>query len=786
MTDQEDLSRPSSGPSLLLLQDERCLPLLPLLYAVWADGILEAAEIEAVWAQVEDHFGRDTSWSMPLASWLDPNHPPDPHQLNTLLTCIRKRAASLKTRSTSLFELGIHLGGASPAEAVRYWQNTKNLGALEKLCDAIGINQGDAVEEILPRGKPPRHQSAATTEEAAAVFPADDLFQLMEGPYAQLKTQVRTLLVDLLARQPGGYNYEQGKEQQRAQVLAWLGELAAHGLGRKAYPDLFATELGEFIAVFETLAFFDLSLVVKFGVQFGLFGGSIYFLGSPTHRKEYLPDIAAGRLLGCFAMTELEHGSNVRDLRTQATFDSDQDEWVIHTPDPGARKEWIGNAAAHGQMAVVFAQLSIGDLSYGVHAFLVPIRSKTGRVAPGVSIEDCGHKMGLNGVDNGRISFEQVRVPRTNLLNRFAQVDRQGQYTSPITGDSKRFFTMLGTLVGGRVGIAGASISVAKSALTIAVRYGVMRRQFGPAGKPETRILDYPTHQRRLMPRLAATYALAFSFQELAAMFSAQDETQRRELETLAAGMKVYATRHTTDTLQICRECCGGQGFLSSNRMPRLKADSDVFTTFEGDNTVLLQLVAKNLLMEYRHQYSGSFARVLKLVAGRTNHVLGQINPIRGRRWGRTFIRSREMHLNALLFRETDLRHSLAGRLRKRLGAGMSSFEAMTACQNHFLVLARAHVERHIYEAFCRAVDGVQDQSLQTMLGQLTTLYGLWTIENSAAWYLEQDYMEGSQAKAIRRQVTRLCAEVRGQAWHLVEAFGIPDSLLAADIAFPI
>src|SRR5690606_9315026 len=147
----------------------------------------------------------------------------------------------------------------------------------------------------------------------------------------------------------------------------------------------------------------DLSLVIKFGVQFGLFGMSIYFLGTEKHHRQYLRDIGTLQLPGCFAMTETGHGSNVRGIETTATYDHAQRSFIIHTPNGPAQKEYIGNAACHGQLATVFAKLILDAKDYGVNAFLVPIRDSSGTVLPGVSIRDCGRKMGLNGVDNGII-----------------------------------------------------------------------------------------------------------------------------------------------------------------------------------------------------------------------------------------------------------------------------------------------------------------------------------------------------------------------------------------------
>ncbi len=297
--------------------------------------------------------------------------------------------------------------------------------------------------------------------------------------------------------------------------------------------------------------------------------------------------------MGCFAMTEVGHGSNVQALGTVATYDPATQEFVITTHGPQARKDWIGNAARHAELAAVFAQLEVDGEGHGVHAFVVPLR-RDGEVLDGITIEDDGLKMGLNGVDNGRISFEDVRVPRENLLNRFADVTADGVYESAIENPNRRFFTMLGTLVQGRVCVGGAGINAAKVALAIAIKYGDRRRQFEATSPPEEDLLlDYGQHQRRLLPLLARTYALHFAQEvvadELHQVFSGLEagEEPRRRLESRAAGTKALGTWHATRTIQECREACGGQGYRAANRFAALKADTDVFTTFEGDNTVL-------------------------------------------------------------------------------------------------------------------------------------------------------------------------------------------------------
>ncbi len=170
-------------------------------------------------------------------------------------------------------------------------------------------------------------------------------------------------------------------------------------------------DVGASIAAFETLAFGDLSVLVKVGVQFGLFGGAILHLGTERHHDTYLPALVTGELMGCFAMTETGHGSNVQALGTVARYDAGAQEFVITTEGDQARKDYIGNAARHGELADRVRPVGGGGEVRRVHAFVVPIRVG-GEAAPGVHIEDDGRKMGLNGVDNGRIRFDDVRVPR--------------------------------------------------------------------------------------------------------------------------------------------------------------------------------------------------------------------------------------------------------------------------------------------------------------------------------------------------------------------------------------
>lgn len=762
----------SAFDSEKLLSDEGMLAFLPMIYVAWADGNLDTEERAAICARFAEETGGGCDSD--LGHWLDASRTPTPHQLGTLLSTIRRRASSLPPRERlSLTELGLEI--AQGTEGV----NAQERAALEAVEVAFDIADSEAARQLLASRRPP---SGPVRHEAS--FPVDTLRDVLDGAQAPLRRRV----LELLTSPPfARADADIARADYREKTLEWCRRVADEGLGALSFPvdSGGRDDAAAFVAAFETIAYHDLSLLVKFGVQFGLFGGSVHNLGTARHHARYLGAIGSLELPGCFAMTETGHGSNVADLETMARFVPETDEWDVHTPHEGARKEYIGNAACHGKMATVFAQLAVGDAEHGVHAFLVPIRDDDGNPLPGVRIEDNGHKMGLNGVDNGRLWFDHVRIPRENLLDRFATVDSEGLYESPILSPSKRFFTMLGTLVGGRVSVALAALSATKSALAIAVRYGNRRRQFGPEGESEFALLDYPAHRLRLMPRLARTYALHFALRDLGERYvESLDEDDRREVETLAAGLKAASTWHATDTIQECRECCGGQGYLAVNRFADLKADTDVFTTFEGDNTVLLQLVAKSMLTRYKKQFNDmNIFGLMRYVAQRAGSNLTDKNPIIVRKRGEAHLRDRAFQETALRGREEHLLTTVAKRLRNRVQSGEDVQVAISACQVHLLATARALVDRLIFERFARGVDQAPE-SVKPVLTTMLDLYSLSTILEDRGWFAAHGYLESGKSKAVREQVETLSDELRPHAEALVNAWGIPRDLLAAPIAF--
>jgi acyl-CoA oxidase len=622
---------------------------------------------------------------------------------------------------------------------------------------------------------------------------------VLDGRYAELRDEVR----DVQCRPEFAPVAGLARDEYRDKVMEWAQAIAASGLSVPGFPVEYGgrDDFGANVAAFETMGHGDLSLLVKFGVQFGLWGGAVHQLGTKRHHDQLLRGIGSLEIPGCFAMTERGHGSNVQQLETTATYDRATQEFVINTPHDEARKDYIGNAAVHGRKAAVFAQLYTPDgTCHGVHTFVVALRNNEGEVMSGVRIEDDGQKVGLNGVDNGQIWFDNVRVPREALLNRHGDVAPDGTYSSPIDNPNKRFFTMLGTLVQGRVCVSAASVSNAKNALTIAVRYGLRRRQFGPPGNGEVPLLDYRTHQRRLMPLLAKTYAQHFLQQELSerfhAVFSDPDETsdrERRELESLAAGIKAATSWHAMDTIQTCRECCGGAGYMAENRFGEMRNDVDIFTTFEGDNTVLTMLAARGLLTDYAADFGGmNPTELVVFVAGQAVETV--VERLFARKIAQVIsdavptlepdrnLLEREHQLELFHWRQGHIVASVANRFRRGLSEGHEPFEVFRAVQNHAVDAARAYIDTRTLEAFVRAIDACEDEETKAVLNLVCDLYALQTIEAEKGFYQEHGRLSSPRTKAITREVNRLCNEVRLVAGELVDAFGIPDAVLGAPI----
>lgn len=677
--------------------------------------------------------------------------------------------------------------------------NKLNTERIVAAANPVGGQSAEQLGTNQPKPEPRSPRVLPVVPDSSAV---EDLKRVLDGQSAEIRERHRKALND-----PKFLPYiGDTLEETRASLIPKLQALSESGIMRAS----FRKENGgtgsplEAINSLESIACIDLSLTIKSGVQWGLWGGAVDALGTERHKK-YAQGAMDLSILGCYGMTELGHGSNVMGLETTATYDPETQEFVIHSPSETAKKVYIGNAARDGQMAAVFAQLYTPDQeeSHGVHCLVVPIRDAEGNVLPGVTITDHGRKGGLLGVDNGTLSFDHVRIPRENLLNRFADVDEEGHYSSPIDSLNRRFFTMLGTLIRGRIAVGASAVAATRASLDIAIRYATRRRQFKSAKEGEENLLlNYRQHRRRLLIPLARTYALSLLQNQIAEQYTEMtklqyegkwdvdnptDEQSRisRELESLAPAVKAASSHNATKTIQECREACGGAGYMAENLLTTFKADSDVFTTFEGDNTVLLQLMAKNSLTAFGRdmqeaspwdfvKYSvDSVADVVRRrtgVATRLQSVLDTFNLDQKS----LFDADSQVHL--LEQREKVVFASLLRRMQSvRKGSKADAVPATDKAQDHMIDASWARIDSMLLDVLVEKENELEEGSAaRKVFEQLRHLFFFDAVVRHAGWYQEHNLLSGGRVKAARAAVNDLVDSLGPWATVLVDAFAVP------------
>ena len=652
-------------------------------------------------------------------------------------------------------------------------------------------------------GAPQRPTATGPADKATPRIDVAGLSEQLLGRWPQWRRHARARATDPTFWKDESLSMAEHRERVLEQMRLLAHEDEKHQVWL-AFPERLGggDSPGANLAGFEELVVADPSLQIKAGVQWGLFASAILHLGTPEQQDRLLPGAMDLSVPGAFAMTEIGHGSDVASVGTTATYDPETEEFVIHTPFRAAWKEFLGNAAVHATAATVFAQLITGGVNHGVHCFYVPVRDpETMEFLPGVSGYDDGLKGGLRGVDNGRLAFDHVRIPRTDLLARYGAVAADGTYSSPIESPGRRFFTMLGSLVQGRVSLDGAASTAAKVGLAIAVRYGAERRQFTSSSPvEETVLLDYATHRRRLFPRIAETYATHFAHDRLLDLFDdvfsgAKDTPENREdLETMAAALKATSTTFVLETLQEARVACGGAGFITENRITSLHHDLDVYATFEGDNTVLLQLVAKRLVGDYAKELKGATstpAGIARFVVDRAADAAlhrtglrraGQaIADVGDPRRAAGHLRDAETQRELLADRVATMVEEVAMALRPAQKADpVTAARIFDENQVQLVEAAKAHADLLRWSAFTDALEQIADPGTRRVMTWVRDVFGLTLIERNLAWYLVHGRLSAQRARTVTSYVDRLLDRLRPHAVDLVDAWGYgPDHLRA-------
>ncbi|KAI5655741.1 hypothetical protein M9H77_32928 [Catharanthus roseus] len=516
-------------------------------------------------------------------------------------------------------------------------------------------------------------------------------------------------------------------------------------------------------------------------LHWGMFVPFIKGQGTDEQQQKWLSLAYKMQIIGCYAQTELGHGSNVQGLETTATFDPQTDEFVIHSPTLTSSKWWPGGLGKVSTHAVVFARLITDGKEYGVHGFIVQLRSlEDHQPLPGVTVGDIGMKFGngaYNTMDNGVLRFDHVRIPRDHMLMRFSQVTRDGKYKQ---SDVPRQL-VYGTMVYVRQTIVQDASSALSRAVCIATRYSAVRRQFGSQnGGPETQVIDYKTQQSRLFPLLASAYAFRFAgewlkwlYTDVTQRLQANDFSTLPEAHACTAGLKSLTTSATADAIEECRKLCGGHGYLCTSGLPELFAVYVPACTYEGDNIVMLLQVARFLMktvsqLAFGKQLTGTIAYM-----GRLEHLMEC----------RCSVQKAEDWLNpsAVLevFEARAARMSVSG--AQRLSNFTNPEEGFAELSADLVEAAVAHCQLIVVSKFIEKLQqDIPGQGVKEQLKALCGIYYLYLLHKHQGDFLATSCITPKQASLANDLLRTLYSQVRPNAVALVDAFNYTDHYLGS------
>ncbi|XP_068629581.1 peroxisomal acyl-coenzyme A oxidase 3 [Battus philenor] len=533
------------------------------------------------------------------------------------------------------------------------------------------------------------------------------------------------------------------------------------------------------------------SVSVKMAIGIYLFSNALLSLGTERHHKFYEATILNREILASFALTEIAHGSDARLMRTTATYDPARREFVIHTPDFEAAKCWVGNLGRTCTHTLLFAQLVMPDgTNHGLHGFVVPIRDPdTLETFPGLVVGDMGEKIGVNGIDNGFIMFNQYRIPRENLLNRTADVTEDGQYVSSFSEPSRILGAALENLSAGRIGIMQESCHSIASAVTIAVRYAATRTQFGERDN-EIPLLEYDLHQWRLFGYVAAAVVFRIYIQNFSSVYLnivgksnmglKVDNLSEAvsEIHAMVSCSKPLLTWTVMEAAQQCREACGGHGYLKCANLGDIRNNHEPTVTYEGDNNVLSQQAGNWLLRQYEAARAGSNvdSPLLTVTFLKDHEAIAKLTfqcTTTAQLKTTQFILSTYKWLICWLLKQTYERYEAL------IAKGLTKFQAKNKTQVYrWRNLTKAYAE---YLCIMFSLESIEkkEKELQPVLYKLFTLYSLWSLDRHLVELYQGGYCSGdAPAKLLREAVMELCADLKGEVVSVVDALAPTDFVL--------
>ncbi|KAL3630055.1 acyl-coenzyme A oxidase [Castilleja foliolosa] len=516
-------------------------------------------------------------------------------------------------------------------------------------------------------------------------------------------------------------------------------------------------------------------------LHWGMFIPAIKGQGTDGQQQKWLPLAYKMQIIGCYAQTELGHGSNVQGLETTSTFDPHTDEFVIHSPTLTSSKWWPGGLGKVSTHAIVYARLLLNGKDHGVHGFIVQLRSLEDHTPlPGITVGDIGMKFGngaYNTMDNGVLRFDHVRIPRNQMLMRVSEVTREGKYKQ---SDVPRQL-VYGTMVYVRQRIVADASCYLSRAVCIATRYSAVRRQFGSQnGGPETQVIDYKTQQNRLFPLLASAYAFRFVgewlewlYMDVTKRLQASDFSTLPEAHACTAGLKSLTTSVTADGIEECRKLCGGHGYLCSSGLPELFAVYVPACTYEGDNVVLLLQVARFLIKTVSQLGTGKQPVGTIAYMGRIEHLMQcRSSAQRAEDWSKP-----SQVLEAFEARAARMSVSVACNLSKFTNPE----EGFAELSADLVEAAVAHCQLIVVSKFIEKLkQDIPGEGVKQQLEALFGIYSLSLLHKHQGDFLGTSYLTPKQAALANDHLRSLYTKVRPNAIALVDAFNYSDHFLSS------
>ena len=484
------------------------------------------------------------------------------------------------------------------------------------------------------------------------------------------------------------------------------------------------------------------------------------------------------KIVGCYAQTEMGHGSDVQNLETLAVFDPKTDEFIMKSPTVTSAKMWPGDLGIFANYAMVFAQLLINGTNHGVQAFLVPIRDMTTHEPlPGVEVGDIGPKFGFQTKDNGFLRLHNVRIPRENMLMKYAKVTKDGEFK--VVGNEKALY---GIMMFVRLVITGYSHRWLSHGLTVALRYSLVRTQFKGDNKQEIKILDYQLQQEKLFPVLAEHMSMVFTSHKVRKLVAENfkriqenDFSLLNETHIVLSGTKALFTSQILFGIEKCRLSCGGHGFSHYGSLTTLHQEVAANCTLEGENTVMFLQVARFLLKMYNKASKGQ--NVNKLV----EYYKGSENFMNEKCEAKTFQEFRSLEVIRKLLMQNALYwiNSTGMAIMEEMGKGLSMKEIWDKKIGlHLVDAGRSHSQYYVFNCFYDGVRNVRNEVLRNALTRLCNLYGIQIILDRPLGVIESGYINNEQIKMMNELREVLFAEIRPDAIGLADGNRFSDNTL--------